>query len=110
MLPQKGGRRVPEAETETAPASLLERHFELSARKTSLRTEILAGFTTFLTMAYIVLVNPAILGQAGMPVAAVAAATCLAAGASASPSCSRCTCPGRWLWAASSSRESPSCC
>ncbi|HEU0099476.1 MAG TPA: NCS2 family permease [Allosphingosinicella sp.] len=61
------------------PAGLLERRFELSARGTSLRTEVLAGFTTFLTMAYIVLVNPAILGQAGMPVAAVAAATCLAA-------------------------------
>ena len=59
---------------------LLERRFELSARGTTLRTEILAGVTTFLTMAYIVLVNPAILGQAGMPVAAVAAATCLAAG------------------------------
>jgi AGZA family xanthine/uracil permease-like MFS transporter len=40
---------------------------------------VLAGVTTFLTMAYIVLVNPAILGQAGMPVAAVAAATCFAA-------------------------------
>jgi len=59
---------------------LLERRFELCARGSDLRTEILAGFTTFLTMAYIVLVNPAILGQAGMPVAAVAAATCLAAG------------------------------
>jgi len=59
---------------------LLERRFELGARGTNLRTEILAGATTFLTMAYIVLVNPAILGQAGMPVAAVAAATCLAAG------------------------------
>jgi len=59
---------------------LLERRFEISARGSDLRTEILAGFTTFLTMAYIVLVNPAILGQAGMPVAAVAAATCLAAG------------------------------
>ncbi|MBV9930455.1 MAG: NCS2 family permease [Alphaproteobacteria bacterium] len=62
------------------PDSLLERRFELSARGTTLRAEILAGVTTFLTMAYIVLVNPAILGQAGMPVAAVAAATCLAAG------------------------------
>ncbi|HSI19418.1 MAG TPA: NCS2 family permease [Sphingomonas sp.] len=41
---------------------------------------MLAGATTFLTMAYIILVNPAILGQAGMPVAAVAAATCFAAG------------------------------
>jgi len=69
-----------DAEETAEPTGLLERRFELSARNTSLRTEILAGFTTFLTMAYIVLVNPAILGQAGMPVAAVAAATCLAAG------------------------------
>lgn len=58
---------------------LLDRHFQLHARGTSLRTEVLAGVTTFLAMAYIVLVNPAILGQAGMPVAAVAAATCFAA-------------------------------
>lgn len=58
---------------------MLERRFQLSERGTSARTEILAGTTTFLTMAYIVLVNPAILGQAGMPVAAVAAATCFAA-------------------------------
>src|SRR4051812_23027112 len=72
---QLGARRLTEAET----PGLLERRFELSARGSNLRTEILAGFTTFLTMAYIVLVNPAILGQAGMPVAAVAAATCLAA-------------------------------
>lgn len=57
----------------------MDRIFALSERDTSARTEILAGFTTFLTMAYIVLVNPAILGQAGMPVAAVAAATCFAA-------------------------------
>ncbi|HYE28479.1 MAG TPA: NCS2 family permease [Allosphingosinicella sp.] len=69
-----------ETETETEPAGLLERRFELAERGTNLRTEILAGITTFLTMAYIILVNPAILGQAGMPVAAVAAATCLAAG------------------------------
>src|SRR6478672_3996566 len=73
---------MPETETqsEAAVAGLLERRFEMSARGTTARTEILAGFTTFLTMAYIVLVNPAILGQAGMPVASVAAATCLAAG------------------------------
>jgi len=57
----------------------LDRYFKLAERGTSTRTEILAGFTTFLTMAYIVLVNPAILGQAGMPVASVAAATCFAA-------------------------------
>ena len=59
---------------------MLERIFDLRGHGTSLRTEVLAGFTTFLTMAYIVVVNPAILGDAGMPVAAVAAATCLAAG------------------------------
>src|SRR3990167_6141855 len=59
---------------------MIERMFKLSAQGTSVRTEVVAGFTTFLTMAYIVIVNPTILGQAGMPIAAVAAATCLAAG------------------------------
>ena len=59
---------------------MIEKTFKLSEQGTSVRTEVLAGFTTFLTMAYIVIVNPAILGQAGMPIAAVAAATCLAAG------------------------------
>src|SRR5580692_6017009 len=59
---------------------MLNRFFGLTAHGTTLRTELLAGFTTFLTMAYIVVVNPVILGEAGMPVAAVAAATCLAAG------------------------------
>ncbi|MCR5879350.1 NCS2 family permease [Phenylobacterium sp. J367] len=58
---------------------MLERFFQLAERGTSVRTEVLAGVTTFLTMAYIVVVNPTILGQAGMPVAGVAAATCLAA-------------------------------
>ncbi|CAH0496177.1 NCS2 family permease [Novosphingobium sp. CECT 9465] len=62
-----------------AEGGVLERHFRLRERGTTTRTEVLAGFTTFLTMAYIVLVNPAILGQAGMPVASVAAATCFAA-------------------------------
>src|SRR6478736_1587285 len=59
---------------------MLERLFGLKANGTNVRTEVLAGVTTFMTMAYIVVVNPAILGNAGMPVAAVAAATCLAAG------------------------------
>ncbi|CAN5469689.1 NCS2 family permease [soil metagenome] len=62
-----------------ASTGALDRRFALSARGTSVRTEVLAGATTFFTMAYIILVNPAILGQAGMPVAAVAAATCFAA-------------------------------
>ena len=59
---------------------MLERLFRLSASGTTVRTELLAGATTFLTMAYIAVVNPTILGEAGLPVAAVAAATCLAAG------------------------------
>jgi len=59
---------------------MLTRIFDLEAHGTTVRTELLAGFTTFLTMAYIVVVNPLILGDAGMPVAGVAAATCLAAG------------------------------
>jgi len=60
--------------------SLLERIFKLGENGTTVRTELLAGLTTFLTMAYIVLVNPAILSTTRMPLAGVAAATCLAAG------------------------------
>ncbi len=59
---------------------MISKYFDLAARGTTLRTEVLAGVTTFLTMAYIVVVNPLILGDAGMPVAGVAAATCIAAG------------------------------
>jgi AGZA family xanthine/uracil permease-like MFS transporter len=59
--------------------SLLERTFQIEERGSTLRTEILAGVTTFLTMAYIVFVNPAILSETGMPVPSVAAATCLSA-------------------------------
>jgi AGZA family xanthine/uracil permease-like MFS transporter len=57
----------------------LERYFEFRHLGTNWRTEILAGVTTFLTMAYIVLVNPAILSAAGVPLQAVTAATCLSA-------------------------------
>jgi AGZA family xanthine/uracil permease-like MFS transporter len=57
----------------------LERYFEFTHLGTNWRTEILAGTTTFLTMAYIVLVNPAILAAAGVPLPAVTAATCLSA-------------------------------
>lgn len=64
----------------TTRASMLERFFQLEAHGTTVRTELLAGLTTFLTMAYIVVVNPVILGAAGIPVAAVAVATCLASG------------------------------
>lgn len=58
---------------------MLERLFKLKEHGTAVRTEVLAGLTTFLTMAYIVLVNPTILADAGMPMAGAAAATCLAA-------------------------------
>ncbi len=59
---------------------MMQRLFGLEAHGTSVRTELLAGFTTFITMAYIIVVNPLILGDAGMPVAGVAVATCVAAG------------------------------
>lgn len=58
---------------------MLERTFALSAHGTDVRTEVIAGFTTFLTMAYIIFVNPDILSAAGMPKEAVFVATCLAA-------------------------------
>ncbi len=58
---------------------MLERLFKLSENKTNVRTEIVAGITTFLTMAYIIFVNPQILGAAKMPVNAVFVATCVAA-------------------------------
>ena len=58
---------------------MLERLFELSENGTTVRTEVLAGFTTFLTMAYISVVNPLILADAGMDFGAVFVATCLAA-------------------------------
>ena len=60
-------------------SSLLERRFRLSERGTSVRTEVVGGVATFLTMCYIVFVNPAILSAAGMPFAAVTVATALAA-------------------------------
>jgi len=58
---------------------MLERLFRLKDNGTAVRTEVMAGLTTFLTMAYIILVNPTILADAGMPAAGAAAATCLAA-------------------------------
>jgi adenine/guanine/hypoxanthine permease len=68
---------VPRVATRTL--SYFERTFHIQERGSTWRIEILAGATTFLTMAYIVFVNPKILGEAGMPVPAVAAATCLSA-------------------------------
>ena len=56
----------------------LESYFQFRELGTNWRTEALAGCTTFVTMAYIIFVNPSILAQAGMPPEAVTAATCLA--------------------------------
>jgi AGZA family xanthine/uracil permease-like MFS transporter len=58
---------------------MFESWFQLRAHGTTPRTEVVAGFTTFLTMAYIIFVNPEILSAAGMPRDAVFVATCLAA-------------------------------
>ncbi|MFZ0805202.1 MAG: NCS2 family permease [Candidatus Sulfotelmatobacter sp.] len=60
---------------------MLERYFRLSENQTTVRREFLGGLTTFLTMAYIVVVNPQILAQAGMPVEGVVFATCISAAA-----------------------------
>lgn len=60
---------------------MLDRLFAIKAQGSSVSTELLAGLTTFLTMAYIIIVNPAILAEAGMDHGAVFAATCLAAAA-----------------------------
>jgi len=58
---------------------LLERIFHLHENKTTVRQELLAGLTTFMTMAYVVVVNPRILSEAGMPVDGVLFATCASA-------------------------------
>jgi len=58
---------------------MLTRWFKLRQNQTTPSTEALAGLTTFMTMAYIIFVNPAILAEAGMPVPATAAATCIGA-------------------------------
>jgi len=57
---------------------MLETYFQLKQNGTNVRTEVVAGLTTFLTMAYIVFVNPLILGDAGMDKGAVFVATCVA--------------------------------
>ena len=57
---------------------MLERVFKLKENNTNVKTEVMAGITTFMTMAYILAVNPSILGDAGMDPTAVLIATCLA--------------------------------
>ena len=62
-----------------AATSFLDKFFKISENGSSVRTEVLAGLTTFLTMSYIIVVNPSILSEAGMEYGAVFVATCIAA-------------------------------
>lgn len=60
-------------------AGFLERIFKLSEHKTSVKTEIMAGLTTFVTMSYIMFLNPVIMSKSGMPFDGLFLATCLGA-------------------------------
>lgn len=60
---------------------MIERYFKLTENQTSVRQEFVGGLTTFMTMAYIIVVNPQILAQAGMPAEGVLFATCISAAA-----------------------------
>lgn len=71
--------RKAESAASSGLAGMLDNYFGLTANRTDVRTEVVAGITTFLTMAYIIFVNPHILGEAGMDKGAVFVATCLAA-------------------------------
>jgi adenine/guanine/hypoxanthine permease len=68
--------------SELSIAAWIEKYFGLKEQGTDIRTEFIAGVTTFLTMIYIVFVNPAILSKAGMDEGAVFVATCVAAAVS----------------------------
>lgn len=60
---------------------MIDRYFHLSENQTTVRQECLGSFATFVTMAYIVVVNPQILSQTGMPIEGVLFATCISAAA-----------------------------
>jgi AGZA family xanthine/uracil permease-like MFS transporter len=79
VAPASSTATVPDPSAVGVNRSLVERLFRLREHGTSVRTELIAGLTTFLTMAYIIFVNPSILGDAGMPREAVFVATCLIA-------------------------------
>ncbi|MDI7246148.1 MAG: NCS2 family permease [Bacillota bacterium] len=66
-----------QVKSQSADGGLLESVFHLKENGTNVRTEIIAGITTFMTMAYIIIVNPSILGNTGMDVGAVMVATIL---------------------------------
>jgi len=64
---------------EPANASLLERMFKIEAHGSSVKTELIAGLTTFVTMAYIIFVTPAIMADAGLDHGAAFVAACIGA-------------------------------
>jgi len=66
-------------ESQTSEVSLLERLFKLSEHRTNVKTEIMAGLTTFVTMSYIMFLNPIIMSKTGMPFDGLFLATCLGA-------------------------------
>lgn len=75
-------KKAARASSRTKPSgfeSWLDSYFGIGANGSTIRTEVIAGITTFLTMAYIIIVNPDILAKAGMPRDSVFVATCLAA-------------------------------
>lgn len=79
----KKPKRAPAAQkAEAKSATALDRYFGLTQQGTDVRTEFIVGVTTFLTMVYIVFVNPIILGKTGMDQGAVFVATCIAAAVS----------------------------
>jgi AGZA family xanthine/uracil permease-like MFS transporter len=67
------------ATPERGRRNMIERYFQLDENGTTVRTEVVAGLTTFMTMSYIIFINPTILAAAGMDKGAVFVATCLAA-------------------------------
>jgi len=79
MAEERVGEDEPRAPGRPDLFGALDRYFGLTAAGSSVPTELRAGLATFLTMAYIMFVNPAILEKAGMDHGAVFVATCLAA-------------------------------
>jgi adenine/guanine/hypoxanthine permease len=69
----------PEVTPKSGGTQLIQRYFKLAENQTTVQRELLAGLTTFVTMAYIVAVNPRILAEAGMPIDGVLFATCTSA-------------------------------
>ena len=65
--------------TATRDLNFLERFFKLSSHNTNVRTELMAGLTTFVTMSYIMFLNPIIMSKTGMPFDGLFLATCLGA-------------------------------